>query len=98
MALGTARRPRRLVIVALLAALLLPLETGSAGADPVQWFDFTGGGYGHGVGLSQYGAKGRADAGQNATQIVGAYYPGAALATRAPSSMRVKVGDVGSTS
>jgi SpoIID/LytB domain protein len=98
MAMGTARRARRLVIAALLATVLVPLEMStSAGADPVQWFDFIGGGYGHGVGLSQYGAKGRADAGQGAAQIVGAYYPGATLTTRAPSGMRVKVGDTTST-
>lgn len=38
--------------------------------------DFTGRGYGHGRGLSQYGAKGRAQAGQTAAQILAAYYPG----------------------
>ncbi len=36
----------------------------------------TGGGYGHGVGMSQYGARGRADAGQSAVDILAAYYPG----------------------
>ena len=80
MVLGTTRRARRIVIVALLAAILVPLEmSGPAGAAPVQWFDFVGGGYGHGVGMSQYGAKGRADAGQWAGGILGFYYPGAAV-------------------
>jgi stage II sporulation protein D len=42
-------------------------------------FLFTGGGYGHGVGLSQYGCRGRARAGQNYRQILAAYYPGTEL-------------------
>jgi hypothetical protein len=39
-------------------------------------FRVDGIGYGHGVGMSQWGAKGRADAGQSYTQILGAYYHG----------------------
>ena len=38
-----------------------------------------GGGWGHGVGLCQQGASGRANAGQNYTQIISHYYPGTAL-------------------
>lgn len=38
-----------------------------------------GSGWGHGVGLSQWGAKGRADAGQDFRQILAFYYPGAEL-------------------
>ena len=37
---------------------------------------FYGRGYGHGVGMSQYGAKGRARAGQTAAQILAAYFKG----------------------
>lgn len=39
-----------------------------------------GAGYGHGVGLSQYGAKGRAEAGQGYRQIIRTYYKGVGLA------------------
>lgn len=39
-------------------------------------YTFTGGGWGHGVGLSQYGAKGMADAGFDYTEILNHYYPG----------------------
>ena len=39
----------------------------------------TGRGYGHGVGLSQYGAKYRAEAGQTYEEILQFYYPGATL-------------------
>ncbi len=41
--------------------------------------DFGGGGFGHGVGLCQYGMEGMAAAGQPYTNILGFYYPGAAL-------------------
>ena len=38
-------------------------------------FTFTGSGYGHGVGLSQYGAKGQALEGKSATEILNYYFP-----------------------
>lgn len=38
-----------------------------------------GGGFGHGVGMSQYGAKGFADNGSTYRQILGHYYTGTAL-------------------
>lgn len=40
---------------------------------------FSFGGYTHRNGMSQYGAKARADAGQNAEEILKAYYPDATL-------------------
>lgn len=39
-------------------------------------FDIVGMGFGHGHGLSQYGAKGRGAAGQALNTIMSAYYPG----------------------
>ncbi|MGB0589223.1 MAG: SpoIID/LytB domain-containing protein [Myxococcota bacterium] len=42
---------------------------------------FTGGGYGHGVGMSQYGAIGMAERGKSATQILRHYYSGAEVGT-----------------
>ena len=44
-------------------------------------FVFKGGGFGHGVGLSQWGAKAMADKGFSAKEILGFYYHGAALTT-----------------
>jgi stage II sporulation protein D len=44
-------------------------------------------GYGHGVGMSQYGAKGRALAGQTAEQILAAYFKGATLSTTSPTRL-----------
>ena len=40
-----------------------------------QW-RFKGAGWGHGVGMCQYGAVGRAEQGQSAAQILGHYYKG----------------------
>ena len=42
---------------------------------------FYGRGYGHGVGLSQYGARGRALAGQSAAEILAHYYMGTTIGT-----------------
>ena len=44
-----------------------------------QNFSFVGHGVGHGVGMCQWGARGRADAGMSAAQIVQAYFPGTSL-------------------
>ena len=45
-------------------------------------FTFSGRGWGHGVGMSQYGALGRAAAGHNYQQILNFYYPGTSLGTQ----------------
>jgi stage II sporulation protein D len=42
---------------------------------------FSGRGYGHGVGLCQWGAKGMAEQGHTARQILEFYYPGTVLGT-----------------
>jgi stage II sporulation protein D len=39
-------------------------------------YRFTGHGIGHGIGMCQWGARGRADAGMNAAAILAAYFPG----------------------
>jgi stage II sporulation protein D len=46
-----------------------------------QWARFSGRGYGHGVGMCQWGAKGMAEQGHTARQILGFYYPGTTLGT-----------------
>lgn len=49
-----------------------------------------GGGWGHGIGMSQYGAYGRARHGKSAAEILEHYYSGARVTTEAlPSSIRV---------
>jgi stage II sporulation protein D len=52
---------------------------------------FYGRGYGHGVGMSQYGAYGRAVAGQTASTILGHYYPGTTLGSMANGTVRVQI-------
>ncbi|HET9614027.1 MAG TPA: SpoIID/LytB domain-containing protein [Candidatus Limnocylindrales bacterium] len=48
---------------------------------------FYGRGYGHGVGMSQYGARGRALAGQLAPAILAHYYAKTTLGTRDPAAL-----------
>ena len=66
-----------LAVLALLASLLPPATPDANAAALLyqadQVISFSGSGNGHGVGMSQYGAKGRAEQGQNAAQIVAAY-------------------------
>ena len=52
---------------------------------------FYGRGYGHGVGLSQYGAEGRAKDGQLAVDILAHYYQGTTLGTISNRQIRVLV-------
>jgi len=42
-------------------------------------FQINGGGYGHGIGMCQWGAIGRARAGQNFRTILEIYYPGTTI-------------------
>ena len=51
---------------------------------------FYGRGYGHGVGMSQYGARGRAFAAEDAATILAHYYQGTALAPIDPAT-RIRV-------
>lgn len=56
-------------------ALFVVAQLPSAHANPTQ-FVFSGSGFGHGVGLSQIGARGMALAGESATTILNHYYSG----------------------
>jgi len=53
---------------------------------------FQGRGYGHGVGMSQYGARGRALAGQDTPEILAQYFPGTTPGVIDPATIvRVQV-------
>lgn len=65
------------VAAATLTAGLLPAQAQTNDADSV--ITITGRGWGHGVGMSQYGAYGRAADGHTAEEILEFYYPGAEL-------------------
>ncbi len=94
---------RRILLLLLpfaLALNVLVVEVATAppaGAQPPT-FDFTGGGFGHGVGMSQYGAHGMAAAGYGYDQILTHYYQGTTLATTwQPNDIRVLLGRTGGT-
>ena len=78
---------------ALAADLTLATASVPAGTTPVgTTVTFHGRGYGHGVGMSQHGARGRALAGATSTEILAHYYRGATLGSVAIDTMiRVRV-------
>ncbi|MFM7069073.1 MAG: hypothetical protein ACKOYM_06385, partial [Actinomycetes bacterium] len=90
---GAASRPQRSRALAFAAAMILSISAVfatagtpvSAATNPTS-FIFHCGGWGHGVGMSQYGARGMALNGRNATQILTRYYTGAAVSTVAESA------------
>lgn len=59
----------------LLIALITFASINSASAVAPKTFVFNGSGFGHGVGLSQYGAKGMALEGKSAVEILNYYFP-----------------------
>lgn len=62
--------------VALFLSLLAPVD---ADASAPTKFVFTGAGFGHGVGMSQYGAKGMAMESATSAMILNHFYPGTSL-------------------
>ncbi|MEW6553647.1 MAG: SpoIID/LytB domain-containing protein [Actinomycetota bacterium] len=77
------------VMAALLLALMLPLGAGDAQALQ-ETYAFTGSGWGHGVGMCQYGARGMAAAGFDYVQILTYYYQGTQVGGwSCPPSIRV---------
>ncbi len=65
-----------------------PAESVSVGSGGVTLF---GKGFGHGKGMSQFGAYGAALARQNATQILNFYYPGTVVSTVPNPQIRVRL-------
>ncbi len=76
----------RVLLLALLAQLLV---VPPARAEDV--VTISGGGWGHGIGMSQYGAYGRAKRGKNAPQILEHYYSSARVSKR-KMPRRIRVG------
>ena len=71
------RHKRSLAIVAAAAALLASLPA-AASTEPVV---FEGSGWGHGVGMSQYGSRAMARAGHDAREIIEHYFTGTTVAS-----------------
>ena len=78
------RRTVALSLVAMLGTFMLPT---SARAE--RTVTITGGGWGHGIGMSQYGAYGRAQNGASPAKILKHYYTGVRLDSRKMPSIRV---------
>ena len=72
---------RAAAVAVALFALGLALGPAAEAQSPPADFTFRGSGFGHGVGMSQYGAKRQAEAGRTGTQIIGHYYAGSRVAT-----------------
>jgi stage II sporulation protein D len=79
------------------AVLLLALTAPAAVAKPKTTFTIRGAGFGHGVGMSQYGAMGYAEHGSSAAQILAHYYSGTSLGTTDPNR-KVRIQLVADTS
>ena len=89
------RSPLRLLVLALAVALAIAPPAASR-ADvlpllPGQVIRIEGQGWGHGVGMSQWGARGRALAGQTADQIVRGYYTGIDIADSPTDQTPIRV-------
>ncbi len=91
---------RPFVLLLVLAVACVAVGAGLARAAPVSpgsatfsapVFVLTGGGYGHGVGLSQYGAFAQATAGRSYREILAFYYRGTTLARSPVTKVRVLV-------
>jgi SpoIID/LytB domain protein len=86
---------RSLLVLPLLAALVASMVgpvaamadggTNLTPIDPSSATTFFGRGWGHGVGMSQYGARGRALAGQTTAEILAHYYAGATFGSADPA-------------
>ena len=65
---------------AILNSTYFSLETDRAADGALRTLTARGGGYGHGIGMCQWGAIGRARAGQDFREILRTYYPGTTVA------------------
>ena len=89
-------KTRNSLLTTILAACLIGGSMGAARAvDTVQvpaGFTITGAGYGHGVGMSQYGAQGMALDGYSAAQILTHYFTGTTVDAIAITNPNIRVG------
>ncbi len=79
------------IVLAISVALILPSH--SSAVDIPTTFKVQGAGYGHGVGMSQIGARAKAIAGETATAIISYYYKDVAIEPLDDSKiLRVNIG------
>ncbi|HTO01783.1 MAG TPA: SpoIID/LytB domain-containing protein [Microthrixaceae bacterium] len=85
------RRQRLLLGLTLAAALaIFGMGTGGAGASPTS-YKFSGSGWGHAVGMSQWGARGMAASGKSSAEILKHYYTGVTVGSEHAVSENVRV-------
>jgi len=77
----------------LAGAVLLAFALAPSPASAQTIWTMTGHGFGHGVGMSQYGAYGYAQHGWSAQQILSHYYPGTTVGKAPVSRVRVLLAD-----
>jgi peptidoglycan hydrolase-like amidase len=80
-----------LVAVALAGGLTPAGQPTASAASVPSSFTITGAGYGHGIGLSQYGAQAQALAGRTTAQILSYYYTGASVGSKAAGWVKVQL-------
>jgi len=78
---------------ALSAQPSVPVTAAPAPTLSAPTYVLTGGGYGHGVGLNQYGALAQAKANRDYREILSFYYPGTELTRAAVAKVRVLLAD-----
>jgi SpoIID/LytB domain protein len=88
----------RATFAAILVLLLIAVSSASAQQSPASSygeavFVVSGRGYGHGVGMSQYGAYGQALAGRTYDLILSYYYTGTQIGRAARKELRVLLGE-----
>src|SRR4051794_14932924 len=94
-----ARALRGIAVAALAAGPLAVLPALPAQAEEIYGrpsdgiFKIEGHGWGHGHGLSQWGAQGAASKGVTATTILSTYYQGTGQATQPARTIRVLIGE-----
>lgn len=81
---------KKLIVAVIIGSTLLSATAAAQEAAQETTTTITGRGYGHGRGLSQYGAQGAAIAGKSAKTILDFYYPGTTVG-KATGSIRIKI-------
>lgn len=92
MIVKTGSHPRfSLLTLAVLLGVSVAFAAPQSASAAERTFTFNGGGWGHGIGLSQYGARGYALAGKSYDWIIAHYYQGTRLETVTPVTVRVNL-------
>ncbi len=88
------RLTARLFAAAALVLAAIVLVDARPAAAAASNFDIEGGGFGHGIGMSQYGALGFAQQGWSYTDIIAHYFTATSVAPVQPSAeVRIQIGD-----